>query len=454
MAWFRRKQTTPIEVEQNKSKDLEVMLEDAGPCRRIMHVAVPPERIRDEYERVVSLFQREATLPGFRKGKAPLGLVEARFAREIAEEVRDTLMPVFYREALARKGIEPEAVIDVSEGVCGKTEGLSFRVTIDVPPEFSLPHYTKIPLRRQRVAVTEQQVNLTLERFRNELARYEDVSNQPVGQGDIVLVDYAGEIEGRPIAELVPDRQVLGTAKHFWLLVEEREFLPGFCQGLLGMRCGDTKEIQVQFPPSFPVTALAGKQGHYSVSVKAIRVKRIPDLQDPALLEAYGVKTVEELRETARKQLLAAAEDQERERLKGEIAKLLLAHTSFDLPEAVVERETRLTVRQLVRRIAWEGATSKQIEEQRNQILNAATRTSRDRVKLSYILRRIGRQEGLTVTEQEVEERLQHLSKRFDVSVEQLRNEMEKQDGLIRLRDEILCEKTMDWLLANAHIKE
>ncbi|MCX7591840.1 MAG: trigger factor [Kiritimatiellae bacterium] len=451
MAWFRRKEAVPA---SKPAGGLEVLLEDAGPCRRIMHVSVPPERVADEYARVVSLFQREARVPGFRKGKAPLEVIEARFAREIAEEVQDRLLPRFYYEALAQKGIEAEEVIGVSNTVFGRTKGLSFKVTIDVPPEFELPRYTKILVKRERVEVTEKDVEMALKEIREALVRYEDVKERPAKEADLLLIDYSGNCEGRRISEIAPDCPNLGDGKDFWVVLGEPEFLPGFRQGLIGARRGDAREIEVRFPPDFRVASVAGKQATYSVTVKEIREPRLPELDDPRLLERCGAKTVAELRETVRKNLVAAAQQRERSRQRDQIAKYLLENTNFDLPAAVVEREARLTVRAILRRLVRQGVTREELEARQGDIAGTALEASRERVKLSYILRRIARAEGLTVTDQEVDQRLREIATGHGMEPEQLRRMLEEHGGLDRLRDEILCDKAMDLLLEKARIKE
>ncbi|MFC1452749.1 hypothetical protein ACFLSJ_05325, partial [Verrucomicrobiota bacterium] len=175
---------------------------------------------------------------------------------------------------------------------------------------------------------------------------------------------------------------------------------------------------------------------------------------DEPFLKQFNVASVEGLRERARTELTEDAETREQQRLKDEIAKQLLAKTNFDLPQSIVEQETRLTARNMVQRIAMQGATRDQIMENRQSILEAATRTSTESVKLSYILSRIADGEGIQVAEEELDERLKSMAQRHSMPEERLRSELEKQNGIEGVRSEIRAEKTLDFLMENVKIKK
>ena len=432
---------------------LTIRMEEAGPCRRTMHVEAPADAVRPAYEDIVKTFTGAARVPGFRPGKAPAQVVERRYARQIAEEARSRLLPDLYREALAQEGVRPESIVGVSDVEFKEDGGLSFEVTLDVAPAFKLPRYKRIAVKRQPVEVTDEQVAETYRRMLDDFATFRDVTDRPVQDGDLVLVDYRGVCGGRPVGELAPDCSGLGEGKDFWVLMAPPEFLPGFHAGLNGAKIGEKREIPVRFPDGYHVPAAAGKEAVYDVEVKGLREK-VPARVDEELLKRFQVDSEEALRDKVRQDLEEAAEADEKSRLKSELGKHLLEKTDFDLPASVLEHETRATARDIIQQSALRGATREHIESRQEEILSAAARSSKDRVKLSYILAAIADAEKIEVEESEVDRRLEILARRYRTTAANLRSELEKRQGLEEIRREVRGGKTLDFLLEHAKIKK
>ena len=428
---------------------MKVRLEDAGPCRKVMHVEVLPPEVAAEHGNIVKEYVKAGRVPGFRPGKAPAHVVERHYAKEIAGQTSDRLVPKFYREALKENHLEAVAVVDVRDVKWEKATGLSFRVTVDVAPEFTLPKYRKITVRENPVKVEDKEVEATFTRIMDGFAKFEDATGRAVKDGDLIRVDYKGQCGGKAVSELTPENAGIGEGKDFWAHCGEREFLPGFNEGLLGAAVDETREITVRFPADYPVKAVAGKEGTYTVAVKAIRQKVLPEL-NAEFLKQFEVESEEELRARIRKDMLAHAGNVERNRQKEEIAAFLLKETDLDLPASIIEQETNLAVRSMVQKFARQGASREQIVEHRDEIVNAATTSSKDRVKLSYILSRIATEEKVEVQDGEVEARIASLAAQYGMSTDKFMAELDKRNGVEGLRSDIRGEKTMDVLLEQA----
>lgn len=427
-------------------------IEEAGPCRKILRVDAPADAVIPEYDRIVNEFAAVARVPGFRPGRAPVAVVEKRFAKSIVEETKDRLVPKFYREALKERSVNPVSIVEVSEVAFDKADGISFKVTVDVAPDFKLPKYTKIKLKENEAKVDDAEVEKSLGELRERLARFEDVSGRASSDGDLVQVDYRSECEGKPVGAGVPDCAGLGEGKDFWVLLGEPEFLPGFRAGLAGMQVDEERQVQVAFPADYHVKAVAGKVATYTVKLKAIRQKVLPAL-DAEFLKRFEVENESGLREKIRAELLVAATESEKNRLKDEIAKFLIEKTELDLPQSVVEQETELIARDMVQRSVMQGATREQILEQRDNILSAATRSSAERVKLAYILSRIADEEKIEVADADVDARIEAMARRYRTPAEKLKADLEKRNRIEGLRTEVRAEKTMDLLLEKARVK-
>lgn len=431
---------------------MKVSVESAGACRMVMRVAAGADEIEKDYREILQAYISAGRVPGFRQGRAPAPIVERRYARQIAEDAKDRTVPRLYRSALSEQKIKPVAIIDVGEIEFNKTTGVSFSVTMDVAPDFKLPKYKKIALKESPVEVTEQQVSDTLARVRESHVRYRDVDGRPVRQDDLVLVDYRGRFEGILAPEAAKQCQGLTEGRDFWVMIGEPEFLPGFNAGLTGAALKESRDFVVHFPADFRVKAAAGKEVPYSVQIKGIREELVPELNEE-FFKNFEVTSESALREKLKGDLLKMAEQEEKRKLKNQIAQFLLDKTEFEVPSSIVEEETRLTVRDIVQRNMVQGVTREQLHEQRENIVQAAASSSRERVKLSYVLNRIAVEEKIEVEESEMSARLEAMASRYRLPPEKLRVELEKRNALENLRSEIRSEKTLDFLLENSKIK-
>lgn len=431
---------------------MKVKVEKAGPCRKMLGVEIPADAVSAEFAKVIDTWTGAARIPGFRKGKAPRSLVEGHFAREIEAEVKERLIAGSYREALKQEALDPVSILDLAVTLAkGKT--MTYKVTLDVPPEFKLPRYKGLSLKGNPLAVTDDMVQKRLDQLLDQLAKYEPAEERPVQKSDLAQIDYEGTCDGKPVGDLDKQAAGLGQGKDFWVMADENAFLPGFETGLLGMSVGDSREISVTFPPDFKVKILAGRQALYRVALKAIREKKRPAV-DAALLKEFQVETEVALRTKLREALLAEARFREKEQLKDEVCRLLLGKTALDLPESIVQEETRHMFASIVRDNLMRGVSREQVAGQRDQLLSVATKSAEDKVKLGYILHRIAEEEKIAVEDAEEHDAIQRMATRYRVTPDELRKTLEEKKELESVRHEIRMNKTLDMILANAKVGE
>ncbi|MFH0880179.1 MAG: trigger factor, partial [Lentisphaerota bacterium] len=372
---------------------------------------------------------------------------------DINEDLKNHLVSDNYREALKQEKIDLVAVLDL-QGAETLTPGqpFSFKVVLDVPPEFELPAYQGISLQGNKVEVTDQMVEEAMNDLRERAARFEDVSGRPAQRGDLVQVDYEGACDGTPVEQIAPGARGLGQGKDFWASADEHAFLEGFGEALIGAGVGEKKEILINFKADFYVKELAGKKAAYKVEVKGLREKKLPDM-DETFCKMFGEESLTSLKERVRKDIQSAKEEQEKSRLKGEIAKFLLAETRMDVPESEVQEETRNTVYDMVRYNTNHGIPRDQIEEKRGEIFEAASRSAMEKTKLRYILHRIAEKENIVSTEEDLAAEMRAFAARYGVEEGAFRAEMEKRDAIDKMREDIRLRKSSDFLLERAKVK-
>ncbi|NQU41341.1 MAG: trigger factor [Lentisphaerae bacterium] len=431
---------------------MKVTIEDAGPCRKVMHVKTTNEEVQSDYEELVTMYRKAGKVPGFRKGKAPARVVEAQYAHDLKEAAKERLIPRFYRSALEQEKLTPVAIVGVTDVEFAKDTGLTFDVMMDVPPHFKLPKYVKISIKKEAVSVSDADIQKAFDSVLEQQSRFEDDDEGVLEEGNLVKLDYHGVCDGQPVREIAPDAPELDDATDFWAMLGQREFLPGIDAALKGTRVGDELTAEVCFPSDFQTAALQGKTATYTLTVKARRARKMPEVNEE-FLKMFEVTSEDELRQRIRDDLQQNAERRETARQKDEIGRHLLKKASFDLPQTVVQQEMQMMVRSMVDRISMQGASREQIESQQEQIVQSATEASKERVQLSYILSRIAEEESIALDEGALDRRLEEMAAGYGMTADKLKSELEKRNAIERLESDIRDEKTLDFLLENAKIK-
>ena len=431
---------------------MNVAVEDTGPCRKRLQIAATAAEVSPAFEEVTQVFLRGARVKGFRVGKAPRALVERQYAKGIADEVRELLLPKLYRQAVKEQKLSPVAILDVTDVTLSRDQGMSFRVIVDIPPDFALPRYDGIAIKESPVEIADAQIQGAFDALLDRMSRFEEIAGGAVQRDHLVQVDYRGHCGVESVAAMAPRNAALGEGKDFWMLVGDREFLPGLSEGLVGAAVGETRSVRVVFPPDYRAQEVAGREAQYQVTVKRIRTRVRPPV-DAELLKQLGVETEAALRDRLRQDLLAQAERNEHMRKLSEIERVLLEETVFDVPQSVIAEEMNHTLRGMIRGIMSEGGSREMIEEHREKIAGQAERVSRDRVRLAYILSRIADQEKIEVDDAEVDARLEQMAVSNNMPVEKLRAELNMRNGMEGVRSDLRAEKTMQLLLKRAKIK-
>ena len=243
---------------------MKVEKKESSPCVLELSVKAEADEVKEEYQKVLTAFIRNAIVPGFRKGKTPLPILKQKFQAEIAQETRETCFRKLYPEALKEAAVEPLALQDVPELTFSPETGFAFTALVEVRPTFDLPKYKKLAIKPGDVSVGDDQVAAELENYRRAFAKYVDAKEGAVvAEGDFVCFDYTGTTDDdppQPLSELVPDQKAVCAGTDFWTQVEEGRFLPEILEALKGMKAGETKEgVKVSFPEDAAPEPLKGK---------------------------------------------------------------------------------------------------------------------------------------------------------------------------------------------------
>lgn len=431
---------------------MNVTVENLAPCKKLMRVEVEAQKVDETFESVTKDFRREANLPGFRPGKAPRDMVLRKYEKKILEETKRKLISEAYRKAVEEQKLDVVSHPDIEEIQFGRGLPLQFAATIETAPEFELPEYKGLPIKREMQSVTEADMERALDLLRERQVSFTKVE-RPVQSADIAVVNYTGTCEGKPITELAPAAKGLTEQKHFWVEVGANSFIPGFGDQLIGAKAGDKRTVTVDFPADFVTPQLAGKKGSYEVEVVEVKEKVLPAL-DEALAKAYGAESLEKLRAGVRSDLENELKFKQEKTLRSELVRALLGRINFDLPETAVARETRNVVYDLVQENTKRGIPRQAIEQQKEQIYSAATHNAKERLKVQFLLQKIAEKEDIKVSQEEIAQRVHHLAGMYQIPADKFLRDLQKRNGLIEVYDQIMNVKVIDFLQQNAKIED
>ncbi len=436
---------------------MNVELIDLSPCKKQLRVDVPVEKVDEAFERVAGQFRKQANLPGFRKGKAPKDKVVAAFSNQIGEEVKKQLMSDAYQRALKEKDIEPVTQPDVEEIQFAKGEPLQFAATLEVKPVFELPEYKGLKGQRERVEVTDTDLNKALDALRDQRAQYENVE-RGVQDNDYVVVNYSGTSEGKPLTDFAPTARGLTEQNKYWLHVyaeaEHDHFIPGFTAQLVGAKAGEKRDVSVEFPEDFVSKDLSGRKGEYAVELVEVKEKQLPELNDE-FAKGWGAESLDKLREGVRNDLETDRRNKAESDLRAQLLETVIDSTELkDLPESVLAEETRSLVYNIVQQNQQRGIDKAEIERNKEQIYANANMAAQDRVKLAYIIQAIAKAEEIEAKQEEITAHIVQLAQRNNMEPQEFFKKVQETNGVPEIVNGILHDKVAAFLVEKAEVKE
>ncbi len=417
-----------------------------------MRVEVDVKDVDLTFDKVTVEFQREVRLPGFRPGKAPREVVLKSYAKRIDDEVKRKLISDNYRQALTEQKLQVIGHPDIEEIQFGRGQALQFAATIETAPEFEVPEYNGLPVKREVASVSDADVERALGILRDQHATYTDLS-RPAQAEDYVVVNYTGTSEGKPLTEIAPTARGLTQQNNFWIHIKPGTFIPGFSEQLIGAQSGDRRTVNVDFPSDFVAPLLAGKKGVYEVEIVLVKERILPELND-AFAITFGTESVDKLREGIRRDLQNELNFKQSKSVRNQIVHALLSRVNFELPETMVTNETRNVIYDIVRENKERGVSKETIDRQKEEIYGVASSSAKDRIKVSFILNRIAEKEGIKVEKEEITRRILSLAQQHQIKPEKLIKQLQERDGIGEIYQQILTSKALDFLESKAMIEE
>ena len=430
---------------------MNITVENLAPCKKLLRVEVDAKAVDEIFDSVTKDYQKQAALPGFRPGKAPRDMVVKKYGADIKDDAKRKLIGENYRKALEEKKLHVLGNPDIEEIQFERGQNLQFAATIETAPEFELPQYKGLTVKREIKSVTDEDVERALNLLAQQHVKFETVARE-LKMGDVAVVNYTGTCDGKPITETAPTAKGLTEQKNFWVDIAPDTFIAGFAEQLIGAKAGDKKTVNVDFLADFVTKELSGKKGVFEVEVVEVKEKISPPIDDE-LAKKFGAENLEKLRAGVRVDLENELRHSQRKAVHRQIIDALLAGANFELPETAVAHETRNVVYNIVQENSKRGVPRDLIEKQKEEIYTAAARSAKERVRLAFLIQRIAEQEKISVSQEEVLQRVQSLSAAYQIPPDQFIKDLQKRNRINELYDQITHEKVLEFLEINAKIE-
>jgi len=410
-------------------------------CKHSLELSVPVVDVESETERAVETVRQRAKLPGFRPGKVPSSLIRKQFAGDIRQKVLEALIPKFLQKQFEAENLSVVGTPDISDVHFHDGEPLTFKAEFEVIPQIELGDYKDVEVPYHDPEVTDEDVTKRLEELREQKAQYVNVDPRPLEDGDhaVVALSSISGVEGEPVKQ---DEMVLelGGADTF----------EAFTTNLRGLSPGDEKEFEVTYPADYGVARFAGKTIGFHATVKGLRKKERPELNDEFAQDLGDFRNVDELREQIRKGIFSQRQYEAQQTAKNKIVDKLVEAHEFAVPETFVERQIRNRVEQSLRAMASQGVDPRSLKLDWDKVKETQREKAIEEVKASMLLSKIAERESIYATREEVDKEVARLAQQNREPVAALQMKYEKDGTLGRIANHIQTEKTLGFLFEHA----
>jgi len=406
-----------------------------------LEISVPVQEVESETARAVSGVQKRARLPGFRPGKAPVSLIRKQFAGDIRQQVLEALIPKFLQKQLEAENLNAVGTPNIRDVQLHDGEPLRFKAEFEVFPAIELKEYKGVEIPYHDPEVTDEDVSKRIEQVREQKAQYVNFDPRPAEKGDyaVVALESITGVEGEPVKQ-----------EEMVLEIGGGDTFESFSVNLRGLSPGDEKEFAVAYPEDYGNDRLAGRTVTFHATLKGIRKKELPDLDDDFAQEVGDYRNLDELRDAMRKQIFVERQHQAQQEAKNKIMDQLVDAHDFPVPHVFIERQLRSTVEQSLRAMGAQRVDVSKIKLDWDKVKEKQGEKAARDVKASMLLGRIAEREAIGATRDEVDREVERIARQSREPVAAAHLRFEKDGTLGRIASHIQTEKTLNFLFEHA----
>jgi trigger factor len=424
---------------------MNVTIEEISSIKKKLNIEISVEQVAEEVESFYKEVGKKAKIKGFRPGKVPRNILERYFKDYVKTEAIQKLIQESFPAALSEKELHAISAPVIEPGELESGKPFQYSATIEVKPEIKIEDYIGLNIEGKKEDTKEEEVEERLKSLQNLHAQLKTVPEpRPVQSGDHVIFDYEASMGGQPLEE--------GKAVDFTVEVGSGRFIPALEEKMIGLKPEEEREIEVSFPEDYGYKKWAGKTVSFHVNVKEIKEKILPPLDDEFARDLGDYASLEDLKAKLKEEIEKEKGLMLDRQLKDQMIEKLLQANPFDIPESMVEEQAKALVSDTKMRLATQGIALKNLNIPEEKLQEDYREVAQKQVRTYLILEKIAAQEGITVTDEEAEERLRSISEKTHQKFDVVKRYYEKNELMPELKTGILTDKTLNFLLEKANL--
>lgn len=426
---------------------MKTTVEKLAGLQRKLNVEIPAPVVEGAFQRVYQDLQKEVTLKGFRKGKAPLATIRSVYGDRVKQDVAQNLIQSHYGQALAEHKLDPLSNAEFEFEDPSELGAFQFSATFDIRPEVALKKYEGLEVEKEKMEFDEKKVDQVLENIRSSRATNEDVlEDRPAQKGDVAVVDFEGFVDGQPLEG--------GSGQGHQLELGSNSFIAGFEDGLVGMKVGDSKELNLKFPTPYHSQELAGKPVLFKVKLAGLKKKVLPELTPEFLASLGGPTDLEGLKKSIRDDLMQSEQKRIDDAFKNRMLKKLAAENPVDVPASLLKDQKESLIEDFHKRMHDQGLSHAEFEDYVKKWDKDFEKTASEMIQTSFLIDAIARKHELNATEEDLNAKFAEYAKQTGIDEARIREFYGRPEQTSRLTYMITEEKVIDLLNKSAKVKE
>lgn len=427
---------------------MKTSLEKTSGLGRKLSIEVPAEKVSTAFERVYKGIQQNANIKGFRKGKAPLNMIKTMYSERVYKDVLEDLISQAYTNALNEHNLNPVSQPMVNFDKLDEEKSFNFTAEFEIRPEITLKKTEKLKVEKEILDVGDEKIDSILTQIREARSQLVPIfDDRAAAPNDIVDIDFVGTVDGKPLDG--------GSMNGYKLQLGSNSFIPGFEDGVVGMKIGSKKELHLQFPNDYNHKEIAGKPVKFDVTLKAILKKDLPPLTEEFVKSLGGYNSIEELRNAIKQDTVEQETRRINEDLKTRLLKTLASENPVEIPQSLLQKQKEFLISDVEKRMKDQGMSEQDFEDYKKKWDNDFNESASFMIQTSFLIETIAEQNKLAATNEEFNARLEKYAKQSGIDLKKVREfYSENHDRKHQLKYQITEEKVVGYLIDKADIKE
>lgn len=422
-------------------------IEKVSSLHHKINVEVPAAVVQTAFNRIFNDIQKEVTVKGFRKGKAPIATIKSMYADRVKQDVAQELIQMHYIKALTEHKLEPISNPEFEFDIPNEAKDFAFSASFDVRPEVKLNKYEGIEVEKEKLVFDDKKVDEVLENIRASRATFADVLEDRAAQlGDVAVVDFEGFVDGKPLEN--------GTGTNHNLELGAKQFIEGFEEGIVGMKVGGTKTLNLKFPTPYHSAELAGKPVEFKVKLAGLQKKVLPEINDEFLATLGGPTSLEDLKKTIREDLEGTEQKRVEDAFKNRLLKKLVQANPVEVPPSLLKDQKNSLIADFQKRMSEQGMSPADFKDYVQKWDADFEKTAGEMIQSSFLIDAIAKKHDLFAKDEDLDAKYKEYAAQTHIEEARIREFYSRPEQTSRLSYMITEEKVINFLNKSVKVKE